>query len=867
MAGRAARRTARALLVCLALPLLLSGGPTLLPAQVFAAPPLTPVVLVPGAGGDCAATYGVPPVGQGGRDGPGRGRRLYRFLFERGYRPETGLFWADLPDTAACSLGTLVRERLLPVLDRARRRSATGRVNVVAYGYGCLLLRHYLESPGYREDIDTVVMVSPPHHGSHTVSLARLGAEVRRHVRAPRPGAAELAAWAARRDEFADGFSWVQKRAVLVYEPLCREYIAERSIGGGTGGQYDPERAFEAWLMVRQPDLWQTTVAVSDPPLPPPPVPRQGCEEQDLSRGWFELVALSLARYRLVQAGAGQEPLLTYLWHDGYFTSDWRQMVLHYAQRAAVYLADRLWGVWCDRGDEWLAEAGARASGIDPRGLASRAMLAEDLAAVGATRGEAQGAAGLVPVNALLRRWNAVGPARRPEGVRVVTIAGSCADLWQILGRSPGSNDLWLEVDSTWLSPGRDDIYRLFRGLVAGNHAWLLGDGRVLAFIETELRGPRPWHSIRPGPGGEGKVSLRGRAEVFRPTCLRLEAPSQDRRHLRVTLTPAAVPPPGLRLSAWAWLGSREQGGRDLVEGVVDGDCVTVTLTVPGGQRPEVEVGFRLAAPTSGPDDLERLLGQRPVPVTVVVEPLRPDQLPPTGDRPPLSPPGGPTDDAGAPDEPEGPGGPGVPGGSDDPGDAAEVPLIVVQRRTKQTTLKKESLPGHALWEWSFGDGTDWRDPNPNHFVSRVDHGFGAEGRRTVIARSLDESGRLLVEHTWDVVVGAGEAPLERTFVAETVRPPRVNVTLDGPLSWIAGRPADFVVRADVTPPPYCVHQEVEFDPGERFRVLWERPGEYVVKAAVTVKTKYRIAGRSLTLRRTYLAQAGVEVRATSLVE
>src|SRR5690606_38472286 len=66
---------------------------------------------------------------------------------------------------------------------------------------------------------------------------------------------------------------------------------------------------------------------------------------------------------------------------------------------------------------------------------------------------------------------------------------------------------------------------------------------------------------------------------------------------------------------------------------------------------------------------------------------------------------------------------------------------------------------------------------------------------------------------------------------------PLVFVTIDGPREWVVGRPAVFSVRAHIIPPPGVEIVDKKWDPGERFAVLWERPGrDFEVVAALKLK-------------------------------
>ncbi|HCJ11131.1 MAG TPA: hypothetical protein DHW14_08235, partial [Clostridiales bacterium] len=249
----------------------------------------------------------------------------------------------------------------------------------------------------------------------------------------------------------------------------------------------------------------------------------------------------------------------------------------------------------------------------------------------------------------------------------------------------------------------------------------------------------------------------------------------------------------------------------------------------------------------------------------------------------------GPGDDGshvpeGRPDEAPGgePGqGTGSPAGSVGSPSGAEVeivptpeppPLVNVIRVTKMTTRKRERRVYHARWEWDFGDGERWVDDDPRHTKVTVTHTYDIPGTYTVRAVSLANDGRLLRELSWTVEAGrdgpdgTGEG-FSFTFEAETVVEPEVVLRLDGPVKWITGRPARFVLTAQVSRPPHTRRQVIRAYPGWSFDVVWEKPGRFEVRAAVTVRQSYEFPERRLTLWNTYVVVTKVEVFVPGLTE
>jgi plastocyanin len=199
-------------------------------------------------------------------------------------------------------------------------------------------------------------------------------------------------------------------------------------------------------------------------------------------------------------------------------------------------------------------------------------------------------------------------------------------------------------------------------------------------------------------------------------------------------------------------------------------------------------------------------------------------------------------------------------------------PLVNVIRVTKMTTRKRERRVYHVRWEWDFGDGERWVDDDPRHTKVSVTHTYDTPGTYTVRALSLANDGRRLRELSWTVEAGrdgpdgTGEG-LSFTFEAETIVEPEVVLHLGGPVKWITGRPARFVLTAEVSRPPHTRRQVIRAYPGWSFDVVWEKPGRFEVRAAVTVRQSYEFPERRLTLWNTYVVVTEVEVFVPGLTE
>lgn len=216
-----------------------------------------------------------------------------------------------------------------------------------------------------------------------------------------------------------------------------------------------------------------------------------------------------------------------------------------------------------------------------------------------------------------------------------------------------------------------------------------------------------------------------------------------------------------------------------------------------------------------------------------------------------------------------------------------EPPLVSVVRVTKLTTDKREHRIYHVRWEWDFGDGERLSDEDPSHTTVTVEHTYPAAGRYTVSARSLANDGRLLRELTWAVEAGqggagSGDAGLGAgrdggqspgsdgrtfTFEAETIVEPVVKLSLEGPEKWVTGKPARFEIKAEVSWPPRTRRQVIRAYPGWKFDVVWEKPGKFEVRAAVTVRQSYEFSEKRITVANTYVVVKTIEIFTPGLTE
>lgn len=815
-----------------------------------------PVVLVHGIRSP-AETWGSP-------DGDGLLGRLVRL----GYRPGRTLFWSEAgpwrdPVRAA-------HTELAPLLRRAAAAAGTQAVDVVAHSSGALLLQHLLRSeppapgaagaggpgPGALPRVRQVILVAPFSAGHDGAALAReaalraalldwhrqQGAGRNTGVPLPRGGLELLDAF--------DEAEFVTARAYHFYEPAYHRFVRE---GWFLRPPDDPQPSpdFWRWLEDRDPDLTAELLS-QDPPVAGGP-PEWGAGT-DLTRAYYERAALDAARvvYHSLR------PVGEVLWEewqadiDDDFSDGWLAALARFLGRRLARLLAAYAPPWLEHG----------------RDAALNALFS--------------GSTGVSPLSAPVRRLQPLddnlwlqavrlpgGWGGRPQGPRVVAIGGRLTG--PLAALLPDPADLGAGAALPWAGDVDDLAHTVgaWWGVDAGalpRHRAALD--RVVEELGRWDRAPT--------------VAVAGAT----PTRRVIHAATAEPSYLRPV---AAGPGPGDRTARWsitlkpeagflgAWAVDPSTGRR--VAGLVRSEAPgePITLVAPAGAL----VGVRLLPPGQG-DGPSPAAGSR-VPVRVTVAPLTPDPagVPPVGagpvdgGAPAAGGPGQAGSDPGGPPAPPAPAPESLPAGPDpDPGpanggghlggDYEGLPLIRVVLRSRLTTDKRERREHHGRWTWDFGDGHGFVDDDAGSVVSEVGHRFRRPGTYTVTARAESNQGRTIRTLTWQVDVPQGDEGVLHAFRAESIYEPQVALDLQGPVEWVAGRPAVFALEAAVQAPPHAEVVEVRHYPAERFAVLWERPGDgFVVRGAVWVKVRYTFPeGRRFTVQNIYTVERTVDVLA-----
>ncbi|NPV69051.1 MAG: hypothetical protein HPY55_00215 [Firmicutes bacterium] len=826
-----------------------------------------PVVLVHGA-------FSSPDQCWGAENDTGG---LYSFLTGRGYEPGVTLFRLDYSDDPAGDYAQLYR-RLGAFVELARARAGIPAVDIVAHSTGALLARYYVNSPSYAGGVRNLVMISPPNNGSFLATalrsaLARIAHEAHRFD-GPRPAKQPGKSQVSREfPEFRDEFDYVSRRAATFYEPLYGDFLLDTRVLGPAGAA--GRGRFEDWLERERADAYRACfTGALDPPLQPDwdmgEAPPPG---KDLTRAYYERIALEVGRHNYVRfAGTGGTLADVMLRSPLPLTGDVKQIAREYALRLLAYYAARLGDLAVTKGKEIAAGFLDSRLGLRADSAVLRRLVTREIRVARSSQA--------LPANHFLNRWNEAETATRwaaGQPVRYVTVTGGALLPSLPLSGETGENDGAVEVLSSHLPQCPDDVFRVFRGAVWPHHGAFVRRPEVHRFVASQLECYYPVKcahtpSFRSGWLKWWRWSETGHlsASAWEPSYVLVDGASLDGHGGTLTIRVSHEgTPAGVALKGWVHRFSRDGSwaGREEIPlgqtGVGqagpgqagDGAAHSALAAVArfGSDLGKVLIGFRLTGECRSDSDLRRL-ERLDVAVRYSLA-FEPDG-----------------NDAGAGATPEGDGpAPGsVPGQDATPGttprqaDASTgIPTIHVVRTSRQTVPSSSLTGEHSVWEWDFGDGQALTDQEAGP-VSSARHSFERPGRYCVRARSRDSRGKVLREETWDVTAGedASAEPLEFTAGGPD---PGVRVVVSGPQMWVTGRPAVFRVSVDASPSGAEAKQVITVEPGREFRVAWQRPGVFEVKAAARVRLTFKRPGGRVSVTRTYTGSTSVKVVATAV--
>ena len=860
---------------------------------------------------------------------------LWDRLADMGYTPGKDLFSLSLSSGLKGDYTESYRTLLIPAIRKAKEASGAATVDIIATGLGALAARFYTVCPEYAGDVGTLVMVAPPNRGSLAATLlrsssvsdtvARILAASPQYV-SPRAGGVpdptplkeELERAARQFPPFTSEAAYVTSRARDAYEPLLAYY--RKAIKWEPRPDIKSNKAkmsFEEWLADEMPDVYLKCLArAQDPPITPdytsdgptgPPGPGM-----DLSRAYYETLAISAAQQSLTKTTlrAKAVPIdLGELLTSVLPATDPRGAAI----RWIAALAARLGLKWLAQNQQSLAVSAARTmSGADPGDVAFDRLVKTDLVLPVGHDYAGRPVFERLVANYFLDAWNRAdlvartanekaaffsGDSRPGPNVRYVTIAGSVSNPYAAFIPWARENDLFTEVDSALLTPGRDDILAVFRSTLTAGAGMLTHSETVHRFISQALSWNYPTRA-RLAPTARTAWSLwtwektgSAEAEAWSPGYIEIDSARlpglPGLLEVDLDFPPS---PPGLVPRAWVYRESGDGRWVEQEELTLRPDPLRpgATVSVKGfaGAYRRVLVGFRYVPdPAFGES---AAVPQKPVAANLTytarfkpVVASKGGVATPVTVRPGASDPAGPGPVSGlasgfvsAPPSPSAPG----PSAGQRDGPAAGAPAedepetIRVIRHSKETTHLDPVETKHQAWVWDFGDGTVWRDDDPANWRAKVSHVYAKPGKYEVTGRSTTSDGRALTTRRWVVDVapeagGQGEKAREEVFEASSVGPLAVLPRLSGPVEWVTGRPADFYVQVQVERPDNCTGMIVEVDPGNRFRVIWERPGRFLVAASVVVNLDLVLDGETVRIRNVYRSEMEVNVLALSITD
>lgn len=877
--------------------------------------PAAPVVLVHGL------TCGGPSV-WGARDESGHG--LYARLLGAGYVAGRDLFVYDYPSAAEADYATLATVGLEAAVDRARAETGADAVDILTFGTGALVARYWVASHaagegvaagggtpacGGQAPLRNLVMVAPPNHGQFQADVLKVLYHTDRLV----TGAGAVAGGPAGSTSSVfpePPASTTEETYVAIrardYQGLYADYTLETRLLGKSGS---PPPGYDDWLLTEKRDVIERNVFGAQQGA--------GLGGQGLTRAYFELLSLRVGRqlYLASVVAAGRAPALPAL--EDLLSRSWRSEIVAYLKELLVDWGlpkvGQLWSKYRAGLGLSLAEM---LTCLEPGGVAMTRLVPEYLSypGVGAMPVSVTAPRRSVLCNEFLAAWEAREARGRAPASCYVTIAGDCPGPLGLTGIEVGPNDLTIEAASALTDPAAADTFSLGRGL-GWAHGFLPTNSKMKSWAIEALGEPAAVAAAGGSAGGADAVGNAatgsGTATLWAPAYAALPAGSEGKA-LRLEVVagePAASGLDGLAVRAWVAVvnnpgagapvplaevglsptggtGSPGAAGSGATDAAGDPGGVTVAgaVTIPARAPGQALVlGVRLAPDLcQGPGYLTmgRYLGRNPMtPFSFSVsldvpegdgtadsgqEQGQGDGLPPDQAAEPEQKPG---------EEPDP--GSGSPADSGDGQAAAgeaeivptlEPPLISVVRVTKLTTDKREDRTYHAEWQWDFGDGERQSDPDPSHTTVTVTHAYAVPGSYLATATSVAGDGRVLRKLQWSVE--ATVAGMVFTFEAETIVEPVVTLTLSGPKKWVTGKPARFELEADVSWPPRTCRQVIQAYPGWSFDVVWEKPGRFEVRAAITVRQSYEFPdGQRITVYNTYVTVVPIDILTPGLTE
>ncbi|MDP2857547.1 MAG: alpha/beta fold hydrolase [Bacillota bacterium] len=798
-----------------------TAGPARAAARTAEGAPPRPAILVHGLGGSKEKTFGWQ-----------KQRSFYRWLIDAGYEEGATLFAFDYSSRPSGDYVEISRD-LAGFVEQVRRLTGSPSVDIIAHSMGCLVSRKYLDEPRYADDVQNLVMISPPNHGSFAASAAALERQVLYH---------EGLSLGAKGKAPEGRQEFVASRARDTYEPLYAEFARQRTWGPaglGTSGQ-----TFEEWIACSKADVYSRLIGPAPAQAGPAAGPAAGhvavpCEparlssspadvspEDGLTGSYYEYVALNVGRnnyLRKKEAPSSLIRLVTPAPKGGW------SLPLALVREVLMRLADPLIKRLVTGLKGLLFKAPAQLFGIDVEEPAILRMVEERLK-FSSGRSGGRVLYDALPANWYLARLNERVESARgrpaPEGTRprYLIYAAKSANIAGAIWKTVDANDIAVELESSYITPQADDVYGVSSGATLF-HGALLSQPRLVSEIVTELAGRKPDIELEPewreGPrmvswSNSGNLAISD----WRP---RYICVSSEKTHAPCDLEVKLAR--GGRYATWVDI-KKASGETDRFR---LGGMDEFSVSRFGEEVLEVTIGLRVET-----DDRTHLREQKGT-VDYTVKAVATG----TAVAQPVQ--------AGNSQSRQ----PGKQAASEQVDAGTTWPsLAATNRRAAQAEAGWEG----AAWEWDFGDGTPADPPGAGGHV------FAEAGRHTIIATAKDSAGLIVERHQWSVETSKPSETVDLDPAGDAAFAPRPVIRIIAPKKWITGKPA--TIEVSVEPPDEAVIEVVSVEPGRRFQVTWNKPGLFPVRVTVKVRSLTG-PGKSGTWRTdTYVRSVTVDVLA-----
>lgn len=785
----------------------------------------------------------------------------------------------------------LLASQLSSFISNCRIETGQDNLDVVAIGLSGFAVRYALETGRLSQShVKNLVMISAPNRGSFAAEIMRAVYEIARQEGrleestrlgrySPVGGLAETIS-AVVGDKLGHDYiegvestslppwenevGWIEARSRSLYEPLYASYVKRRFFSVPYLPVQSPSLTFAGWIFATYPSLWRTLMDREKPPVswtasadPWNQLPSEG---QDFSTAYYEFLAMTVARNQYVMRMASKNDLVKRLFQDTYVPNDPTAALCYYGGKAASYYAEQMFITWKAKAQEKVTSVITDLLGLgsDPNAPIVRRLMKENiLVNLGVSASQRYYR---IPANVHLALSNSVASEKVSDRTtRYVNIGVFGKNPWQSIFPGIGPNAYGCEVDSAIAPVGPMDEIRVF-GMGIGRDA--LEDKNLIKYVLESLE-------IKDYVVEVDSDSVRTiKVSSWKPAYLR----SSKSEALDVLENQLDLPSPPEGWSYLIWRANRDLHPVESQPGILQGggsisvmcqadELIGIRLVRTGTINPVL--GGKVTSAYA--DEVKTELSASAKIISGHAK--KPDQPPnnshskdiendESGDE------SGVLDDQKSKDD----------GTSRKEGDEGwiwwrekvsdgdqnrkDVPTIRVVYRSKHTTLEKPKEISHKTWLIDYGDGQlDEIEGQPHLDIV---HTYTSPGTYFVKMTSLDDQGETVLEKEMDVVCGG--SPCDVRLTASSIVPPTVELKIVGPKKWVTGKEALYTAELKYRLPAGATLESCKIDPGETFKVLWERSGEFTVYCAAILKIRYQLDGGDIVVKNTYLESIPVEV-------